>query len=80
MTAQLGFLESLEWTQETQNDFSISRLGGLPVNYPLLTRLFADIVCCLDMADRQSPSTKRLALPDLFSSIETPNTTLRSHR
>lgn len=31
MTAQLGFLEPLEWTQETQNDFSISRLGGLPV-------------------------------------------------
>jgi hypothetical protein len=32
MTIQLGFLEPIEWTSETQNDFSISRLGGLPVH------------------------------------------------
>ena len=31
MSVQLGFLEPLEWTTESQNDFSISRLGGLPV-------------------------------------------------
>jgi hypothetical protein len=31
MTVQLGFLEPLEWDEETQKDFSISRLGGLPV-------------------------------------------------
>jgi hypothetical protein len=32
MTIQLGFLEPIEWTSETKNDFSISRLGGLPVH------------------------------------------------
>jgi hypothetical protein len=31
MTTQLGFLEPLEWNEEVKNDFSISRLGGLPV-------------------------------------------------
>src|SRR5271156_5038380 len=31
MTVQLGFLEPLEWDEQTQKDFSISRLGGLPV-------------------------------------------------
>jgi len=31
MAIQLGFLEPLDWTQETQKDYSISRLGGLPV-------------------------------------------------
>jgi hypothetical protein len=31
MVVQLGFLEPLEWNKEVQNDYSISRLGGLPV-------------------------------------------------
>lgn len=35
MAVQLGFLEPLEWSDEAQNDFSISRLGGLPVQLPL---------------------------------------------
>jgi len=79
MTAQLGFLEPLEWTEETQNDFSMSRLGGLPVHFTLLRDLVLTLRW-LDMADRQSPSSKRCALPDLFPSIATTNTTLRSYR
>jgi hypothetical protein len=43
MTIQLGFLEPIEWTSETQNDFSISRLGGLPVQIHIQI-LVAD--CC----------------------------------
>src|SRR5437667_4161763 len=56
MTTQLGFLEPLEWTREVIDDYSISRLGGLPVislEISLLTRQTWPIDNCPSAKDLQ---------------------------
>jgi hypothetical protein len=72
MTVQIGFLESLEWTTETQTDFSISRLGGLPV-FPLESRW-------KDMADRRCPWRRKTQMSSLFPPNAPFNPTLCSYR
>ena len=73
MTVQIGFLEPLEWTSETQKDFSISRLGGLPVSHP-------PFPLKIDLADRQRPVPERPTMPNLFASDATSNPTLCTDR
>ena len=78
MTIQLGFLEALEWTTETQNDFSISRLGGLPV--PNLAWSLPHLLTIVDLAHPKSSFTKRSTMWNMFSSPTTPNTIIRTYR
>src|SRR5579859_718265 len=71
MKVQLGFLEPLEWSEETLKDFSISRLGGLPV-------LFSRIEANQDMADHRCSPTRQTSMWHLLTPYAVTNTTLRS--